>query len=294
MEWRDNLHGGVLMVFAMAGFAVEDYFIKLLSDAMPVGQLLAMLGTAGALIFGISAQVQGQSAFSRVAFSKPVMLRNVGELIAAVGYVTAIALTSLSSAAAILQATPLAVTLGAALFMGAAVGWRRWAAILIGFMGVLMIIRPGLEGFEPASLWAVMGVVGLAIRDLATRAAPANVSTMQMSCYAFAIMLPTGLLMLTLSGGAVTPEPRDWAILGGAMVFGVVGYYAIVGAMRIGDVAVVTPFRYSRLIFALLLGMLLLGERPDDWTLIGAAVIIASGLYTFVRERRLARRQKTG
>ncbi|MBZ8119245.1 DMT family transporter [Roseovarius sp. LXJ103] len=289
----DNLRGAALMTLAMAGFALEDTFLKILSGTLPIGQIFVMLGSGGAICFACLARLKGQAIFFTGALSRPVLIRNLGELIAAVGWLAAIALTPLSSAAAILQATPLAVTLGAALFMGAEVGWRRWAAILVGFLGVLMIIRPGLSGFEPASLFAVLGVIGLAIRDLATRAVPAHISSLQLSAHAFAIVVPVGALMLLVGGGGVMPTPLIWVNLAAALFFGVVAYYWIVGAMRVGEVAVVTPFRYTRLIFALLIGVLIFGERPDLMTLLGAGIIIASGLYTFLRERALGRRAAT-
>lgn len=286
----ENLRGSILMVLAMAGFALEDMFIKRLAEALPVGQIVIFLGFGGALIFGAITMSQGRRLWSRDLLSRPVLLRNFGEIVGTLGFVTAIALTPLSSASAILQATPLAVTLGAALFLGEAVGWRRWSAILVGFMGVLMVIRPGLEGFEPASLFAVQGVVGLAIRDLATRAVPRSISSMQLSTYAFATLVPTGLILLAFSGTPAVPSGLNWRDLVLALLCGVAAYYAIVAAMRLGDVAVITPFRYSRLIFALIIGVTLFDERPDVWTLSGAAIIIASGIYTFWRERRLARR----
>ncbi len=285
----DNLRGSVLMVLAMAGFALEDYFVKLLSVQLPVGQILMMLGTSGCLVFAVFTKMGRGKLFTRVLLTRAVMLRNLGEIIAAVCYVTALALADLSTVSAILQATPLAVTIGAALFMGAQVGWRRWSAILVGMAGVLMIVRPGLDAFDASSVFAIISVVGLAIRDLATRAIPPSVSSIQLSCYAFGTMVPTGAVMLMFQGDLTPLVPINWAYLFGAMVFGVIAYYFIVGAMRIGEVAAVTPFRYARLIFALILGMTLLGERPDMWTLIGAAVIIASGLYTLIREQRLAR-----
>ena len=142
------------MVLAMAGFALEDTFIKFLAIDLVVGQILAMMGLAGALIFGALSLWQGDGLFSSDLVRKPVLMRNLGEMIGAFGYITALALVPLSTVAAILQATPLVVTLGAALFMGETVGWRRWAAIVVGFIGVLMIIRPGLDGFQPASLFA--------------------------------------------------------------------------------------------------------------------------------------------
>lgn len=286
----DNLRGSALMVVAMAGFAAEDLFVKLLSASLPVGQILMMLGAAGCLVFAIATKAQGTRIISSVLLTRPVMLRNLGEIIAAVSYVTALALADLSTVSAILQATPLAVTLGAALFMGAQVGWRRWSAILVGLAGVILIVRPGLDAFDISSVFAVVSVVGLAIRDLATRAIPGTVSSMQLSCYAFGTMVPTGAVMLMFHGQVAMPDPVAFAYLFGAMVFGIMGYYFIVGAMRIGEIAAVTPFRYARLLFALILGMAILGERPDTWTLVGAAIIIASGLYTLVREQRLARR----
>ena len=118
----ENLRGSALMVLAMAGFALEDMFIKRLADDLPVGQILMLLGAGGAVIFGLAALSRGHALLSRDLLTWPVMLRNLGELIGTIGFVTAIALTPLSSASAILQATPLAVTLGAALFLREQVG----------------------------------------------------------------------------------------------------------------------------------------------------------------------------
>lgn len=287
----DNLRGMILMVAAMAGFALEDMFIKTVSAVLPTGQILAMLGLGGALIFAALATRRGDTVFSPLFFLRPVMLRNLAEVIGTMGFVTAIVLTPLSSASAILQATPLMVTFGAALFFREAVGWRRSLAIAIGFAGVLMIIRPGMEGFRPASLFAVLGVAGLATRDLATRAVPRSVSSMVLSTYAFAMLVPTGLILLAFSGGAHLPDAVSLAQLGGGLFVGVLAYYAIVAAMRVGEVAVVTPFRYTRLIFALVIGVLVFDEAPDFWTLGGATLIIGSGLYTLMRELRLGRRR---
>ena len=286
----ENLRGSLLMTAAMLGFAIEDMFIKLLADTVPLGMVLILLGAGGAVVFAVLALMRGDALFSRDLLARSVLIRNAGELIGTVGFITAIALTPLSSASAILQATPLVVTLGAALFLGEQVGWRRWSAILVGFAGVLLIIRPGFDAFEPASLFAVMGVIGLALRDLATRTVPRSISSMQLSTYAFLTLIPAGIGMLAFTGDA----PRllgglEWLLIAAALGFGVLSYYAIVAAMRMGDVAVITPFRYSRLVFALCFGVLFFGERPDMATLAGSALIVASGIYTFWREARLRR-----
>ncbi len=288
----DNLVGILLMLGAMAAFAIEDMFIKQLSGGMGTGQILAILGLGGFLIFATIARRAGKRVFTRELLLPAVMLRNFGEMLGTLGYVLAVVLTPISSASAILQATPLAVALGAALFLGQAVGWRRWLAIAVGFAGVLIVIRPGLEGFRPASLFAVQGVIGLSIRDLATRAMPSTVSSTVLSAYGFGVIVPVGLALMLVEGAPVLPDvTQGWKILG-ALVIGPLGYYAIVAAMRVGEVAVVTPFRYIRLVFAMIVGVLVFDEVLDFWTLTGAAIIIGSGLFTIYRERAAAKARR--
>lgn len=284
----ENLRGSLLMVAAMTGFALEDVLIKLMAGALPMGQVIALLGCGGALNFSVLAIARGRPLLSPALLSLPVMLRNLAEAAAAVSFVAAIVLTSLSSASAILQTTPLAITLGAALFLGEPVGWRRWTAIAVGFAGVLLIVQPGLAGFTPASLLAVAAVAAVALRDLASRAIPTEVTTIQLSAWGFAVLIPAGLLMMLAMGDApVMPGTLDLARLAGAFVVGGIGYYALVRATRTGEVSVVVPFRYSRLVFAMILGALVFGERPDLLMLAGAALVVGAGLYTIWREARL-------
>ena len=283
----ENLRAIALMVLSMAGFAIEDMLIKYIALEMPTGQFLMLIGAGGALIFTLMAWRQGQAVLSADFLRPTIIIRNLGEVIGTLGFVTALVLTPLSSASAILQATPLAVTLGAALFLREAVGWRRWSAILIGFCGVVAVIRPGLEGFGPASLFAVLGVIGLATRDVATRATPATISSLVLSAHGFGMLVPAGAFLLWISGGAVAPSAQGYGLLFAALIIGVSAYYALTLSMRLGDVAVVTPFRYVRLVFALFIGVTVFHEQPDAWTLGGAAIIILSGLYTFFRERQL-------
>ena len=283
----DNLRGATLMVLAMLGFAIEDSFIKLMGDALPVGQILMMLGAGGALVFAAVVLLQGRALFEREILTTPVLLRAVGEIAGTMCFISAIVFTPLSTASAILQATPLVVTLGAALFLGEAVGWRRWAAISVGFMGVLMIIRPGLDGFSPLSLFAVGGVFGLALRDISTRKIPQTLSSMQLSFLGFVVLVPAGFAMLWLTDQPLAPlDTRLWSLIAAAIGIGVFAYYGIVAAMRVGEVSFVTPFRYSRLIFAMVIGIAFFGERPDALTVLGGGIIVASGIYTVLRERK--------
>ncbi|MEM6371961.1 MAG: DMT family transporter [Pseudomonadota bacterium] len=291
---KDNLRGAAIMVLAMLGFAFEDAVIKLLSGALPVGQILGFLGIGGAAVFAVVCRMRGQSLWHPGFLAPSVLLRNLGELVGTLGFVTALALIPLSTASAILQAAPLLVTLGAALFLGESVGWRRWAAILAGFVGVLLILRPGTDGFSWLTLFAVQGVVGLAVRDLATRRVSFAISSMQLSFLAFLTVIPAAAILLLLGGDTlVMPDLTQSALLSTAVLIGVVAYFAVTQAMRIGDIGFVTPFRYSRMVFALIIGVVLFSENPDALTLLGAAIIIASGMYTLWREQQVNSRKVT-
>lgn len=285
----ENLRGIALMIASMAGFAIEDALIKGIAAHLPSGQILMVLGLIGAAIFAVLAKLNRLRLIGPALIERSVVVRNLSEMLGTVFYVSAIILTPLSSASAILQATPLAVTLGAAVFLGAPVGWRRWSAITVGFLGVLLIVRPGAEGFMPASLFAVGGVIFLAARDLATRSAPVHVPSLILALYGFLAVVLAGAVLMLLQGGWVALPPGILLRLCVTAAVGVAAYYAIVAAMRLGDVAVVTPFRYARIIFALILGITVFDETVDRWTLTGAAIVIASGLYTLVREARLRR-----
>ncbi len=199
-------------------------------------------------------------------------------------YITALASVPLATVSAVLQAMPLAVTMGAAIFMGEQVGWRRWSAISVGFVGVLVVIRPGMDGFQPEAMWVLVSVAGLGLRDLASRAIPASISSTQISAWGVASVAVLGAGMMPFQT-SVMPDLWQSAMLLGAIIFGTAGYWAITSATRTGEVSVVSPFRYSRLVFAIVIGVVVFAEPADGLTLAGAALIIGSGLYSFARER---------
>jgi len=283
----ENLRGILFMILAMAGFALEDLFIKLLSSHVPVSQILIILGFSGTTVFLIIALLTHAPILHRDLLNKPVIVRTFCELFGALFFTSAIALTPLSSVASILMTTPLMVTMGAAVFFGEKVGWRRWTAIMIGFFGVLLILRPGFDGFMPASLLAVISTIFLAVRDLATRAMQFEISTTTVSIYAFFAVGISGFFAMPFFSAMVIPTSIEIVYLISATFVGVIGYYAVVLATRNGDVSVISPFRYSRLVFAMLLSIIILKERPDLLTLSGASIIVVSGIYSFVREGRL-------
>ena len=279
------------MILAMAGFAFEDLFIKILSAHLPISEIIIILGFTGSVVFLIIAIIQREPIIHKDALSKHVIMRTIFELLGAVFFVTAIALTPLSSASAILQITPLLVTIGAVIFFREKVGWRRWTAVFVGFMGVLLILRPGYGGFMPASIFALLGALFLAARDLSTRAMKVDLPSVTIALYAFIAFGFSGILIIPFNSPMIAPSLYQIMYFIGASTFGVIAYYSLVISSRIGEMSVISPFRYSRIVFAMLLAIIVLGERPDSFTLIGASIVVASGLYTFIRESILNKPQ---
>lgn len=288
-----NLRGSLLMTAAMAGFAVEDMLVKTAARQMPLGQILLTIGLVGMAVFAVMARHQGEAPLPPAIWSRGMALRSLCEIAGRLFHALAIALIPLSVASAILQATPLVVVAGAAILFRERIGPRRWAAIGVGFAGVLLILRPwaafgtdagtDLAGLGPLALLAVAGMAGFAGRDLATRAAPVTLSNRQLGVVGFAMLAGAGAILLALSGGAHLPDAAGAALVGSATVVGVLAYHALTAAMRMGDVGAITPFRYTRLVFAMGLGVVVFAERPDPLTLAGSALIVVAGLAALGR-----------
>ncbi|MGZ9810557.1 DMT family transporter [Pseudoroseicyclus sp. H15] len=285
-----NLRGALIMVLSMALFAVEDLFIKFLAASVPPGEMLMFIGGLGAPILAVLSLIRREPWPWRALASRTVALRTIGEAIGTFGYILALSLAPLALVSAMLQAVPLAVTLGAALVYGEAVGWRRWTAVSVGFAGVVVVVEPWGAGFDPAALFAILAIFGLAGRDLATRSVPRAITGLQLSATAFLSLVPTGALLMWLSGTPFAPlTGQALAFLPLVLVFGICGYLTIVAATRVGDLGFIAPFRYFRILFAMVLASVVLGEEITLPMLLGSALIVVSGLYTFFRERRQRR-----
>ncbi|MDX1781067.1 MAG: DMT family transporter [Thalassovita sp.] len=285
------VRANLLFILSMAMFALEDFFIKRLTGSVPPGQVLLVLGLGGSLFFALPALRTRDNLFPPVRPHITLYLRTLGEGFCAIFIVLSLSKVPLATFATTFQAVPLVVTVGAALFLREQVGWRRWLAIVIGFAGVLLIIRPGASGFEGGSLLVLAAVVAISMRDIVSRRLPAHIPTRVVAFQGFfSLVLAGPVLSLSLGHRLVMPVPTDWMFLAATITVGVIGYRSMVIAMRIGEVSALAPFRYTRMVFALVLGIALLGERPDLLTYAGAALIIVTGLYTYVREQRLARK----
>ncbi len=281
-----NSRAILLMTAAMAAFAISDAFINRAAETLPTGQILAITCALSLPPFLYMLRRSGERVFSANVLNRAVLLRTTGEVLGSLGYVMALSLVPLATASAMLQAQPLAVTLAAAVFLGERVGPRRWIAVALGFVGVLMIVRPGAEVFDPNVLWTLLGIAGLTARDLGTRLLPKDISTPFVSFWALFVLAPLGLAIMPLDGAWRPIEGVTWLWLIGCSASVAVAFVVITAALRIGEISAIAPFRYTRMVFALAIAILLLGESPDAMTWAGTALIVCSGIYAFWRERR--------
>lgn len=282
-----NLRAIAAMLTGQATFTINDALIKLAATGLPGGQAIFLRGVmAFAVAFTICAAVGGLK-FSTLRGQGPILtLRNIGEIGSTFFYLSALFHLPIATTTAILQFIPLAITASAALFLAEPVGWRRWLATAVGFIGVLLIIRPGSDSFSAYSLLALTGVGFSVLRDLSTRRISRQVPAILL------VTISAATVTIAATGFAlfetwIVPPPKSLALLAGAAVFLLGGYYFMVDAMRYGEVAVVSPFRYSVILWAILVGIVIWGEWPDAMALLGSTIVTLAGLYTFMRERKV-------
>ena len=284
----DNMRGALLMVVAMTAFTLNDALLKLLSGQVPLFQVIAVRGVLTSAMIGVLAWRMGALRLDIPRRDRLLIaLRCLAEAAAAYFFLTALFNMEIANVTAILQALPLAVTLGSALVFGERVGWRRMTAILVGFCGVLLIVRPGLEGFTVYSLYGLATVFCAMVRDLVTRRLSAAIPSLTVTLFTALAVTALGFF-LGLGTDWVPLGPREAGLIGGASVLIIAAYLTIIMAMRAGDISFVAPFRYTGLVVAIIAGVLLFGDWPDLLTWAGSAIVVGSGLFAFWRERRLA------
>jgi drug/metabolite transporter (DMT)-like permease len=286
-----NLRGALFMIVAMVGFTLNDAITKFSSESMNMAQVMLIRGIFASFLIGLLAWQRGALARPELMLQPLVALRVIGEAGGTVTFLVALANLPIANVSAVLQALPLAVTMGAALVFNEGVGWRRWMAIGVGFAGVLIIVRPGFEGFSNYSLLALASVACCAVRDLATKRIPKTIPTLLVSAATAVAMTIVGAVLLAPMGGWTRMTGMSTALLALAAVLVLVGYQFIIMAMRVGDISFIAPFRYTALIWSIVLGVFIFGDVPDLPMIIGATVIVASGLYALYRERVVGRRK---
>ena len=287
----DNLRGSIFMILAMFAFTLEDFTLKKATQFIPLGELLILCGIIGSLFFIACSRFTNETILYKDSFSKILIIRSVFEVMGRIFYALAIAYIPITNAASILQATPIVVVLGAVYYLREEVNWSRWLAIICGFIGVIMIIQPGTDGFTIFSIFAVLGMFGFAGRDLATRMSPTGMSNYQLGSFGFFMVILAGLLIIIFNSIFI-PSAKIWVdipfkawifVLANAIA-AISAYFCLTIAMRLGDVSFVTPFRYVRVLFALSFGVLLLGEQPNILVLVGSSIVVLSGIYIVIKK----------
>ena len=280
------------MMASMAAFTFNDAFMKMIAGELPLFQILTLRGVLTVVLIALVMFLRGAADFTIPSHDKgKVALRVFAEIGSAYFFLTALFNMPLANVSAILQALPLTVTLAAAFFFAEPVGWRRMTAILVGLVGVLLIIRPGSDGFTIYSVYALVAVGFVTLRDLVTRRLSHETPSMAVSFYS--------ALGVTLFFAAGSPS-QGWApvsgfaalmIIGAALMI-IGGYLCSIMVMRVGEISFVATFRYSSLVWALALGWFVFGEWPKLPTLLGAAIVIGSGVFMLMRERQIRLRSK--
>lgn len=289
MILTDNLRGILAILASATGFVINDAFVKLLTTELSNSQIIVLRGLLATLVLAGATSIAGSWRHPRVLLQKPMLIRLVGSAFATMFIVASLRHLPLATASAIFQLGPLAVTAGAALLLGAPVGWRRWLASIAGFVGVMFIIKPGTASFVAEAWIAMVALLFVAVRDLTTRFIDPAVPSLFVAMASAAVIAFGGLFLIPFDAAWVAPSVTAWALLAGCGVSLYFAYYFGVVAMRIGDLAVVAPFRYALVLESLLLGYMFWGHVPDTWSFVGIAIVVLAGLYLLHRERIAAK-----
>jgi drug/metabolite transporter (DMT)-like permease len=288
-----NTKGIILMLISMATFALADTFIKMSGSFLSPAQIMFFLIGGGLILFALIAVIKGENLKEPRAFAPVLLLRYCAEMIGLLGMIMALTNVPLSIVGAVTQASPILVAVGAVFFLKEAVSWRRWSSIAIGFLGVVLVIQPGGESLDYTVAWAVLALAAFSVRDLVTRLTPPDIASASLATFTMVAALPFATAWVLFNGERLFPAEINWGMVVLMVVLGSLGYLLLITSLRIGELSAVMPFRYSRIVFLLMLGVLVFGERPSLPMLLGAALIIVSGVYIMWREQIVNRRQKT-
>ena len=273
------------MIISMASFAAGDTFVKISGAFLSPAQIMFFLIAGGLIIFAMIAKIKGENLLDSRAFSPVLLIRYLAEMIGLVAMIIGLTKIPLSVVGTVTQASPILVAAGAVFFFKEIVSWRRWSSIIIGFVGVVLVIQPGSQNLDYAVIWAVVALVAFSIRDLVTRLTPPDIPSSSIATFTMIAAFPFTTAWVFLSGEKFFPPGIDWAIVSSMIIFGSFGYLLLITSLRLGELSAIMPFRYSRIVFLLILGVLVFGERPTASMLVGTALILTSGVYIMWREK---------
>ena len=280
---RANRRGMFAIVGAMATFAINDMVVKLTAQRYPLGEVITVRGLIATALVGTFVLSMGHLGALRFAFNRMILIRTAFDGVAMVLFTTALIHMPLAELSAINLVSPLIITALAVIFFAEEVGWRRWTAIGIGFIGTLFIVKPTAGNFNA---WALLGIVCAFAgsgRDIITRQLDHGIPSIVISFIAASGSVVFGAAMGLFEEWRPMAL-QDVGMLAISAAFVATGHFLIVIAFRGVDVAAIAPFRYTLLIWASICGYLAFGEVPDRFAIVGSALIVGSGLYALHRE----------
>jgi drug/metabolite transporter (DMT)-like permease len=276
------VRGILWMLAATSIFVGLDTVAKYLSQTYPVPQVLwaRYIFHMVLIVLFLGRRLPLTLRTARLGLQ---LLRSVFLLTATGFFFTAISFVPLADATAIMFVAPILVTALSMPLLREYVGPRRWASVFVGFLGALIIIRPGTEAMDPAALFALGAAGAYGLYQIATRRLSGSDTAYTTLFYSGSVGALATSLFVPLFW--VPPSPEDWAIMASLGLFGGLGHFALIRALEAAPIATVTPFNYASLLWATLLGFVVFDDLPDVWTALGAAIIAGSGLYIVYRER---------
>lgn len=281
----DNLRGIIAVLIGSTAFVLNDAVIKLLTAELPSGEILIVRGAIATAMMGLGVVVMGATRPLSVLFQPMMLVRLITAAAATTFIVIALRYLPLPTLTVVLQVTPLAVTAGAAIVYGEKVGWRRWLAALVGFLGVALIVKPG-GGFGAAAYLALLCLFFTTTRDITTRGLARDIPSILVAAASSLYMTLAGIFVVPFDDAWVIPSTNAWMLMTISAACLFVANVFMVIAIRTGEIAVVAPFRYAPVPLSILLGYWWWGDVPDGLAFLGIALVLAASLYTLHRERR--------
>ncbi len=282
---QSNMRGITFMLIAMCFFIVGDAVTKAVGARLPVGEVIFLRSLSATLVLLPFVAGIHPLRMLRESYSRPMLIRNIGEVGGSLLFVSSLVRIPIANATAIMQTTPLMITAAAALFLAEPVGWRRWTATIVGFLGALLIIRPTSPDFSWWYLPAILAIGCVTMRDLGTRYIDKAVPTKLIAFLTF-VLTGAGGLLLGLTESWSLPSPIDAARLAATGVVHTIGASCMVIALRSGgEIATIIPFRYSIVLWSILIGYVFWGELPHPTSILGILIVVGAGLYTVHREQ---------
>ena len=277
-----------LMVIASGLLTVQDAMVKWIAQSYPVGQVMTLRGVFVIATVVLWARARRRTADLRVSNWGLQLTRGTLMSVSTFLFVTGLTLMPIADAIAIAFAGPVIATALAALLLGEPVRWRRWTAVVIGFSGVIVMLRPTPELIRLVALVPLLAALVGAFRDIVTRRmGTGGESTLAIMLISTSVVTFAGLLTIPFGWVPLRIADLGWFVMSALLVG--LAQALMIESLRLGEVGLVAPFKYTSLVWAVLLGLAVWGDLPDAWTWVGSSLVVGSGLYIWRREMTLAR-----